>query len=140
VVGRDCILDTGPLVALLSREDAWHEAVTAAAEEVLPRCVTTEAVAVEACHIVRRYGGEPAQVLEFLLSAAIPMFAVHQPMHEQCIHLLHRYRSVPMDYADATIVALADRLGLSRVFTLDRRGFRAYRGVRGNTMELIALN
>lgn len=140
MVGRDCLLDTGPLVALLARSDPWHSPVTVAAERVLLRCLTTEAVAVEACHVVRRYGGEPAQVLEFLLASAIPVVAVHQPLHQQCVHLLHRYRGVPMDYADATIVAVADKLRLTRVFTLDRRGFRAYRDSRGQALELIPLS
>lgn len=41
--------------------------------------------------------------------------------------LMERYASLPMDYADATLVALAERLGTDRVFTLDRRDFEIYR-------------
>jgi hypothetical protein len=37
------------------------------------------------------------------------------------------YHDIPMDFADATLVALADELGLSSVFTLDRRAFATYR-------------
>lgn len=41
--------------------------------------------------------------------------------------LMEKYRNVPMDYADATLVALGEELGTDRVFTLDHRGFSAYR-------------
>jgi len=40
---------------------------------------------------------------------------------------MERYRNVPMDFADATLVALAEELETDRIFTLDRRGFSVYR-------------
>jgi predicted nucleic acid-binding protein len=41
--------------------------------------------------------------------------------------LMKRYRDVPMDYADATLVALSEDLDTDRVFTLNLLGFRTYR-------------
>lgn len=38
-----------------------------------------------------------------------------------------KYKDVPMDYADASLVALAEELGTGEVFSLDVKGFRAYR-------------
>jgi predicted nucleic acid-binding protein len=40
---------------------------------------------------------------------------------------MRKYRDTPTDYVDATLVALAEELGVADVFTLDRRGFSAYR-------------
>ncbi len=40
---------------------------------------------------------------------------------------MEKYQDVPMDFADATLVALGEELGTNRVFTLDRRGFSVYR-------------
>jgi len=37
------------------------------------------------------------------------------------------FEELPMDFADATLVVLAERLATNRVFTLDRRDFGAYR-------------
>jgi predicted nucleic acid-binding protein len=45
---------------------------------------------------------------------------------------MNRYGDVPMDYADATLVVVADALKLGRVLTIDRRGFRAYRRASGS--------
>lgn len=87
--------------------------------------------------MVARGRGDHARVLEYVISAGIPVFALHLILHEQCVLLLRRYADVPMDYADATLVALADRLRLDRIFTTDRKGFRTYRGVRGVGLELV---
>ena len=46
---------------------------------------------------------------------------------------MNRYGSVPMDYADATLVVVADALKLDTVLTTDRKGFRAYRRSSGAT-------
>jgi len=137
LLGRDTLLDTGPIVALLDRHEVHHRTVADAWPDCERRVVTTEAVLVEAAHLAARRGGNHALALEFLISAQVPVIALHLPMHEQCVHLLRRYADVPMDYADATLVALADRLRITRVFTLDRRGFRSYRGARGVPFELL---
>jgi predicted nucleic acid-binding protein len=52
------------------------------------------------------------------------MAAVHE--------LMARYADRPMDFTDATLVRLAEREGLSTIFTIDHAGFGAYRiGGRG---------
>ena len=81
--------------------------------------------------MIARRRADPAVVLEFLVGLDIPIVALHRPLHEACIALMRRYAGVPMDYADATLVALAERLGIRQVFTFDRRGFRQYRGATG---------
>jgi predicted nucleic acid-binding protein len=43
---------------------------------------------------------------------------------------MQRYDSLPMDYADATLVVVAEALGIGTVFSMDRKGFRTY--MRGN--------
>ncbi|MDP3775021.1 MAG: PIN domain-containing protein [Gemmatimonadales bacterium] len=131
------LLDTGPLVACLDARDQWHTACVEAWPEVLDRCVTTEAVVTEASHFVGRGGGPAVLALEFLLAARIPIVPLDPPAHRQASHLMRRYARVPMDYADATLVVLGDALDAPRVFTLDRRGFRAYRGARGLALEIV---
>ena len=51
--------------------------------------------------------------------------------------LKEKYRVVPMDNADATLVALGKELGTDLVFTLDRRGFSAYRLNQRRSFKLV---
>jgi len=41
--------------------------------------------------------------------------------------LMRKYKDLPMDLADATLVAVAEREKIRRIFTLDRRDFEVYR-------------
>jgi hypothetical protein len=137
LIDREVLLDTGPLVALFIRRDQWHGPCREAWNELADRCVTTEPVVVEASHIVAERGGRRAWPLELLIAAGVPIVALHLPVHRQCAVLMRTYADTPMDYADATLVALSDILGIRRVFTTDRRGFATYRGARGVPFEVL---
>ncbi len=134
---RDVLLDTGPLVATLDAADQWHHECAADVVRLAGRCVTTEAVVTEACHLVARGGARPALVLEFLLEAEIPVLSLDLDMLRHAAHLMDRYASVPMDFADAALVTLADGLGLTTALTVDRRGFHAYRTGLGKRFRLV---
>ena len=54
-----------------------------------------------------------------------------------CKTLIARHRDVPMDFADATLVAVAEELGIATVFTLDRRGFATYRWRKTRRFEIV---
>jgi len=50
---------------------------------------------------------------------------------------MEKYADTPMDFADATLVLLADELETDSVFTLDRRGFETYRSPAGRAFRLL---
>ena len=50
---------------------------------------------------------------------------------------MEKYANVPMDYADATLVLLAEHLGVYDILTLDRRGFSVFRSSRGKRFSLL---
>lgn len=107
---------------------AWHE--------LADRCLTTDAVVTEASHLVARGKAAAALPLEFLLAVEIPIIALEPPGYEHAVRLMNRYANVPMDYADATLVVVADALKLGTVLTTDRRGFRTYRRANGAAFTL----
>lgn len=51
--------------------------------------------------------------------------------------LMAKYADTPMDFADATLVLLADALGVVDILTLDRRGFSTYRTAKGRAFRLV---
>ncbi len=66
-----------------------------------------------------------------------PLEKVHYPL---CRDLMRCYKDLPMDLADATLVALAETLGVSRVFTLDHKDFSIYRFKHTRRFTLIPPN
>jgi len=51
--------------------------------------------------------------------------------------LMQKFRALPMDFADATLVRVAEREGIQEIFTLDRRHFAVYRPARGQAFTII---
>jgi uncharacterized protein len=133
---RDVLLDTGPLVAVLDSADQWHATCADAWYEVVQRCITTEACVTEASQLVGR-AGAASLPLEMVLAAGVPVVSLERPGHEQAVRLMRRYATLPMDYADATLVVVADALRLHTVFTMDRKGFRTYRRGDGSAFRML---
>jgi predicted nucleic acid-binding protein len=120
------IVDTGPLVALLNRNDRHH----AWARDVLDRLdapvVTCEAVLSEACFLLRHLRGGQEAVLE-LVARDVVRLQLHLAEELDAIRaLMRRYADVPMSLADACVVRLSEVEARSVVVTLDT-DFRLYR-------------
>ncbi len=124
-------------MAFLDAADQWHVECTDAWRDVADKCVTTDAVVTEACHLIGRSRATSALALEFLLAAEIPILGLERPLHDYAAHLMNRYADLPMDFADASLVAIADALKIGIVFTTDRKGFRTYRRSRGAQFEIV---
>jgi predicted nucleic acid-binding protein len=125
------LVDTGPLVALLDRSDAAHSKCRAFLDTLESReLVTTEAVITEAEYQLD-FSVDAQSALQYLLAEGRPRVeAIAARERPRIAELLGRYANLPMDYADATLVVLAERLGSTLVFTLDRRDFSLYRAGR----------
>ena len=131
------LLDTGPIVATLDPRDQWHTECAGAVQRQADRCLTSEAVVTEACYFAARTGRSGAVVLEMLLELGVPIVSVEHRGLRTCARLMDRYANVPMDFADATLVALAEVFEIRRVLTLDRRGFGVYRSELGTNFEVV---
>ncbi len=132
------LVDTGPLVAYLDETDPAHGAVAARLDAYRGRIATTSAIVTEALHFVGMDPGGP-RLLAGLLAACDA--EVHDFTHPaglpDAVSLMERYANVPMDFADATLLLLAEALGARDLLTLDRRGFSTFRTRKGRALRLV---
>ena len=126
-MANELLLDTGAFVALVDRSERRHTDCVAVLEDWSGRIVTTEAVLTETLHLVGPRWQAQKVCLEFLRRGAFLMLPASQASLKRVSVLMEKYHDIPMDYADATLVALGEELGTNLVFTLDRRGFSTYR-------------
>lgn len=122
------LVDTGPLVAYLDARDPDHADVADRLERFTGRFATSSAVVTEAMHFVSSDTRGPRLLAELIAGAGIEVYDLSRPpelMH--AVELMERYSDVPMDFADATLLLLAEGLGIDDLLTLDRRGFGAFR-------------
>jgi len=126
-VANELLLDTGAFVALVDRSEKRHADCVAVLDGWNGTIVTTEAVLTETLYLVGPRWQPQKICLEFLHRGAFLLVPASAASLNRVSVLMEKYRNVPMDYADATLVALGEELGTDQVFTLDRRGFSAYR-------------
>jgi predicted nucleic acid-binding protein len=126
--GEAVLVDTGPLVAIFDPSDRDHQACTAALGALSrSRLVTSLAVLTEASHLLAFSPDAQRSVIEFAGAGAIEVTDFDAGSLARSAALMKKYEDLPMDLADATLVVLAERLGTTQIFTLDRQDFSVYR-------------
>ena len=124
-------------MALIDRDEKLHDGCVAALEKWTGPVVTTEAVLTETLYLVGPEWRAQKIVLEFILRGAFQLVPSSQASLKRVAVLMEKYRNVPMDFADATLVVLGEELETDWIFTLDRRGFTTYRMNRNRTFQII---
>lgn len=123
----ELLLDTGAFVAMVDRSEKRHADCVAALEQWTGPIVTTEAVLTETLYLVGPEWQDQQVCLEFFLRGAFLLIPSSRASLRRVRSLMEKYRDIPMDFADATLVALGEELQTEWIFTLDRRGFSTYR-------------
>ncbi|HEX2310247.1 MAG TPA: PIN domain-containing protein [Vicinamibacterales bacterium] len=131
------LLDTGPLVALLSRNDAHHERAVHLFDDCAPPLRSCEAVIAEACFLMRKvHPAGPAEVVSlgrrgvFGLGLSV---AEHWPEIEA---LLKKYADRRISLADACLIRCAEIHDEARILTFDD-DFAVYRWGRRRRFDVL---
>jgi uncharacterized protein len=120
------LLDTGPLVAAFNQTDAHHAWATEQLGRLRPPLLTCEAVISEACFMLRGLEHGPRSILE-TLGRGVFQIGFRLTDHATRVdQLMRKYARLPMSFADACLVCMAELYPESIVFTIDG-DFRVYR-------------
>ena len=123
------IADTGPLYALADADDSWHASVKAFAGKNREPIIVPGPVVIEVCYLIFEHLGSTAE-RAFLQSLAAREMLLEQPVMkdlERTIEILKQYQDSEFGMVDATVMAMAERMGIQTVMTLDHRHFAVYR-------------
>lgn len=123
----EIILDTGALVALLDRSEATHERCVRFFSSFRGGVYTTEPVLTEALYLLGPSAKAQQRCIDFILKGGAALVPQSAASLSRAAILMNKYHDIPMDFADATLVVLAEETGINEIFTLDIRGFQAYR-------------
>jgi hypothetical protein len=131
------VVDTGPLYAVVDEDDADHARCRAALEEAGRRLIIPTMVVAEATYLVgtRLGSGVEARFLRSLSSMHVE--APTPDDWTRIADLVEEYGDFPLGGADASVVALAERLDVETVVTLDDRHFRAVRPRHRKAFRLV---
>lgn len=130
------LLDTGSLVALLYRRDQYHDWAVEQIREIRAPLLTCEAVVAEACFLTQRMLGSSKAVYDLIETGAVEIDFRLSDEISNIKTLALRYESVPMSFADACLVRMAEIHPNSTIFTTDS-DFAIYRRNKTETIHLI---
>jgi predicted nucleic acid-binding protein len=126
-VAGELLLDTGGLISLLDRSQIRHAACVKTFEGWKRPVLTTEAVITEATHLLARQSGGVSTVLRFVIEGGAVVVPGSLDALVRAEELVRRYADLPLDYADATLVVLAEDARTGHILTLDVRDFSTVR-------------
>jgi predicted nucleic acid-binding protein len=133
------LVDTGPLIALIDRgQQEAHRRCVEALKTLSGELLTTWTCFTEAMYFLyelRGWSGQKA-LWNFRERGALLLHTTSSQEADRMQTLIARYQNVPMDLADASLVAAAESTGLRLVFTLDS-DFRIYRDHGQNAFSIV---
>lgn len=133
------LLDTGFLYALLNRTEQMHQAVVAAAQTIREPIILPVPAVTETAYLLLRDVGTAA-VGDFIESLATTDLILETPVsadYTRAAEVIRQYADSRVDFVDAVIVAIAERLLISKILTLDQRHFRMFRPRHCASFELL---
>ena len=133
------LVDTSFLFALTNRNDASHSACAAVAQSMRFQPVVPVTVLPEIAYLLdARLGHHIMQ--QFVEQITQPAWTLESPTTvdvQRAAALLQKYHDNRLDFVNATIIAIAERLNIKRVLTLDKRHFQVVNPQHCNSFEIL---
>lgn len=121
------VMDTGPWVALIDKSEERHGECVEWLRDFKGDIFSSEAVLTEVLYLLNFSSKACSAAIDFVLSGAIHLVPLSLESLKRAKRLMEKYRDIPMDYADATLVTIAEDLSLTEVVTFDVKDFCIYR-------------
>ena len=133
------IIDTGPLVSFMNKNDAYHDWTKNQFSMMSPPFISCEAVISEACFLLRKFPNGQDNILELIERNLLILPFDLQSESQTIKKLIKKYQNIPMSLADACLVRLSEQISDSVVCTLDS-DFEIYRKNKRERIPLIIPN
>ena len=131
------LTDTGPLVAILSATDQYHEVCLRAVQSLRGPLLTCWPVITEAAWLLQGTPLALERLLRSISDGAVEILPVAGKEAASVAEIMRKYGNLRPQLADAMLVHLADRENIRTIFTLDRRDFSVYRAGRKSSFRIV---
>lgn len=121
------LIDAGPLVALVDADDQHHSVCTAALKGLREPLATVWPPLTEAMYLLADLPRGQEAIWEMMERGAIKLLPLQPTDIPRIRELMRKYAQRPMDLADAALLRVAEREGIRKIFTVERKDFAVYR-------------
>ena len=134
---RHVLVDTGPLVAILSRADEHHDRCVNVLKTISGPLLSCWPVITEAAWLLRADKRSVQQLLRSIGEGFVVLLPLADSDANAIAEVMGKYADMEPQLADATLVHLAQRDSIETIFTLDRRDFSVYRSRRKRAFRIL---
>ena len=132
------LIDTGPFAAMFDTRDRFHAVcVEQFANLPVGKAYACWPVITEASYLTVNYPTQQSKLLDGVAAGDFPLLVLTEADVPGIQAVMAKYRDQEVDLADAALVHLANREGISAIFTFDRRHFNVYRRSDGKPFQLL---
>lgn len=121
------IMDAGPWVALIDRSEERHRECVEWLRQFKGNIFSSEAVFTEVLYLLNFSSRAQSAAIDFVLNGAIILVPSSLESLKKTKRLMEKFKDIPMDYADATLVSIAEDFSITHVVTFDLKDFGIYR-------------
>ncbi|MCU0388977.1 MAG: PIN domain-containing protein [Chitinophagaceae bacterium] len=132
------LIDAGPIIALFNKRDAYHSRAVNFIKIHSYQYYTTWPVITEASHMLDFSVNAQINLLKWIERGGIHLVTLDQNLLGRIIQLSEKFRDVPMDLADASIIVASEKLNTLKILSIDG-DFYIYRNIRNQYLENLFL-
>ncbi len=133
------LVDTGVWLAAADRRSRLHDECASVLRDHRGDLAASVAVVAESAWLIldRLGPGSQSEFVRMVVGGDVEVLELKPADWQRCAELIETYADLRLDLMDASTVALAERLGLTKVATLDQRDFTVVRPRHVDAFELI---
>jgi predicted nucleic acid-binding protein len=128
------VVDSGPLIALFDRDDRYHEKATRFLKAFRGQLLSNIAVITEVTHLLDFSIKAQTDFIRWIANGAVTLVDVTNHDLYRIVELTEKYADLPMDFADASLVVICERLKIREVASIDK-DFLVYRTSNKNPLR-----
>lgn len=131
------LVDTGPMVAIISHHDQYHQLCVKQLHNLVPPLFTCWPVVTEAAWLLRKEVSAVQRLFSSIEIGVYKLLELDKNAAPWIAKFLLRYHKLGAQVADAGLMYLAERENIDTIFTLDRRDFSVYRLSGNRSLQLL---
>lgn len=116
---KKAVIDSGPLIALFDKDDDHHHKIISFIKNYNGTLYSTIAVVTEVTHLLDFNLAVQLDFLKWISRGAITLIDIKQEDLEDICSLTEKYSDLPMDFADASLVHISEKLQIDKVISID---------------------
>jgi predicted nucleic acid-binding protein len=118
-VPKSILIDAGPLIALFDKDDKYHERIKRFISLDKYQFVSTTAILTEVLYMLDFNINVQIDFLEWIMHKGLTLSDIQLGDIPRIIELTQKYADRPMDFADATLVIVAEKTGIRKIISID---------------------